>query len=217
MSHARLSIRMILAYAIDAQDDDSYMLGEDTYRPLDPGDFHDWRFGVNGLPHPATCATCGRKTDLNFVNGEFRVHQRRRDLTSTYDGYLLASKIFREHCVARRYPGVEFVPLPADEDFFWLRSHRTVRFDAARRGTRREKLCKGCGSYFDVVGANPIFLADVSTPLTDGFYRTDIEFGSGHTQNPIVLAGVHTAAELQALNLRGLEFEAVEDEYPAIR
>jgi hypothetical protein len=109
------------------------------------------------------------------------------------------------------------VPLPADEDFFWLRSHRTVRFDAARRGSRREKFCDRCGGYFDIVGANPILLADVSTPLTDGFYRTDMEFGSGHEQHPIILVGVDTAAQLHALNLRGLEFEAVEDEYPATR
>ena len=208
---------MILAYAIAAHDDDSFMLGEDTYRPLDSGGFYDWRFGVSGLPHPATCSACGRKTNLHFVNEEFRVHKRRRDLTATNDGYVLASKTLHERCVARRYPGVEFVPLPADEGFFWLRPHRTVRFDAARRGTRREKLCNRCGSYFDIVGSHPIFLADVRTPLTDGFYRIDIEFGSGHEQHPIVLVGPNTAMELHALNLRGLEFEAVEDEYPAVR
>ncbi|HWZ58949.1 MAG TPA: hypothetical protein VNW46_08255 [Gemmatimonadaceae bacterium] len=208
---------MILAYAITPQDDDSFMLGEDTYRPLDSGGFYDWRFGVSGAPHPATCATCGTKTDVNFVNDQFRVHNRRRDLTATYDGYLLASKRFHKHCVAHRYPGVEFVPLPADEDFFWLRSQRTVRFDAARRGTRFEKLCNRCGSYFNIVGAHPIFLAAVSTSLTDGFYRTDIEFGSGHEQHPIVLVGTNTAAELRALNLRDLELEAVEDEHPVIR
>jgi hypothetical protein len=203
--------RMILAYAITPHDDDSFMLGENTYRPLDSGGFYDWRFGVNGVPHPATCASCGRKTDLNFVNDQFRVHNRRRDLTATYDGYLLASKKLHEHCIARRYPGVEFVPLPADENFFWLRSHRTVRFDAARRGTRFENFCTRCGSYFNIVGSHPIFLADVSTSLSDGFYRTDIEFGSGHEQHPIVLVGASTAAELRALNLRGMEFEAVED------
>jgi hypothetical protein len=41
-------------------------------------------------------------------------------------------------------------------------------------------------------------------------YRTDIEFGSGHEQQPIILVGVNTAEELRALNLRGLEFETVE-------
>jgi hypothetical protein len=159
---------MILAYAIDAQDDDSYMLGEDTYRVADSGSFCDWRFGRSGLPHAATCAACGRKTSPDYLNGEFRVHKRGRDLTATYDGYLLASKMLRDHCVARKYPGVDFLPLPADENFFWLRPHRIVRFDAARRGSRHGKFCDRCGGYFDVVGAKPIFLAGVSAPLMDG-------------------------------------------------
>jgi hypothetical protein len=202
---------MILAYAISPHDDDSFMLEKDTYRPLDSGGFYDWRFGVGGAPHPATCATCGRKTDANFVNNQFRAHNRRRDLTATYDGYLLVSEKFQQHCVARRYPGVELVTLPADKDFFWLRSSRTVRFDAVRRGTRFERMCNRCGGYFDIIGSHPIFLAGVSTPLTDGFYSTDIEFGSGHEQRPIVIVGTQTAAELRALNLRGLELEAVQD------
>lgn len=36
---------MILAYCISAQDDDSYMLGEDTYKPKESAGFYDWRFG----------------------------------------------------------------------------------------------------------------------------------------------------------------------------
>ena len=70
---------MILAYALRAQDDDSYMLGETTYKPKDAGGFYDWRFGKAGVPHPATCANCGRKTSTNYVDTQYLVKKRKRD------------------------------------------------------------------------------------------------------------------------------------------
>ena len=54
---------MIVAYVLFFEYNDTYMLGEESYRPADAGGFHDWRYGVDGVPHPATCGMCGRKTD----------------------------------------------------------------------------------------------------------------------------------------------------------
>ncbi len=199
---------MILAYELSAQDDDTYMLGEQTYRPEEPG-FHDWRFGVDGVPHPATCPTCGRRTDPDFVSQSFRVKHRRRDLIATYDGYLIASTRLRDFCVSRGDPGVFFVPLPADNAFFWLRSDRMIGFDAALRGTRLERHCQTCRAFYSVVGADPVMLRGVAEPLLEGFYRTDLEFGSGPEQCPIVIVGIRTAQALRGANFRGLELGEV--------
>lgn len=38
------------------------MLGDDTYKPATL-EFHDVRYGVDGVPHQATCGRCGRKND----------------------------------------------------------------------------------------------------------------------------------------------------------
>lgn len=194
---------MLIGYSLGAQDDDSYMLGEETYRPVGTA-FHDWRFGVAGVPHPATCGTCGRKTDPNFVSSRFRVRRRRRDLTTTYDGYLLASRRFRDFCTAARLPGLVFTALPADEDFFWLRSERLLAFDAEARGTRFEKYCGSCCAYYDVVGATPVVLR-AGTPVGAGFHRTDLEFGSGPEQSPIFIGCVTTGRALNSERLNGVE------------
>lgn len=199
---------MILAYELFAQDDDTYMLGEQTYRPEKPG-FHDWRFGVDGVPHPATCPTCGRKTDPNFVSQSFRVKHRRRDLIATYDGCLIASTRLRNFCISRGDPGVFFVPLPADDAFFWLRSDRMVGSDAALRGTRFERHCHTCRAFYSVVGAHPIVLRGEAEPLLEGFYRTDLEFGSGPEQSPLVIVGIRTAQALRGAKFRGLELGEV--------
>jgi hypothetical protein len=197
-----------LAFVLSAQDDDSSMLGDETYRPAD-GEFHDWRFGLAGLPHPATCGSCGRKTDPDYVSPSFRVKHRRRDLVATYDGYTLASKRLRDFCIGRRCAGVSFERLPNDDGFFWLRPTRVIAFDAQARQTRFEKRCPGCGAFYDVVGATPARLRGVSEPLLEGFYRTDIEFGSGPEQHPLVLVGTRTAEALRTEKLSGLELQAV--------
>lgn len=52
-------------------------------------------------------------------------------------------------------------------------------------------------------------LCGVAEPLLDGFYRTDVEFGSGPQHEPLVMIGVRTAQALKAEKFRGLEPGAV--------
>ena len=199
---------MTLGFLVGMHDDDSYMLGPDTYKP-EPSVFYDWRFGKDGVPHPATCGTCGRKTDPDYVSPVFRVKRRNRDITCTYDGYTLVSRRFKDVCEGASCAGAVFVPLPADEAFFWLRSDRTIAFDAVARGTRFEKPCPACGTFYSVVGATPVRLRN-AIPLGEGFYRTDLEFGSGHEQHPLLIVGVRTAEMLKAATLKGLELRKID-------
>ncbi len=201
---------MIIGYGISVQDDDSYMLGEDSFKPKDNGGFYDWRFGKDGMPHPATCKTCGSKINPDYVNAAYRVLKRKRDITFTYDGYTLVSNRLRDYLREHNYPGVELITLPNDKDFYWLRSNRTIKFDIERRGTRFEKFCNTCGNYFNVIGAIPIYIKEANETLPDGFYRTDIEFGSGHEQHPIIVVGPKTGEQLRLMKFIGLELRAIE-------
>ena len=143
---------MIVAYRLSVDDDDSHLLGDETFRPPRSVGFHDWRFGTAERPHPATCPTCGRKTDPDFVNPRFRVHKRRRDVVATADGYCLASERFRRYCESQRWEGVVFLPLPSDPDFFVFRPTLVLPFDPARQGTRFENPCH-LPRYYNVIGA----------------------------------------------------------------
>jgi len=197
------------AFVLLADDDGTCMLGDATYRPATSSGFHDWRFGTGGVPHPATCGACGRKTNSEFVSPSFRVAHRRRDLLMTGDGYLLASKRLRDCCVAWTSPGAQFVTLPADDDFYWLRSDRVVTFDTVARGARFEKRCEACDAFYDVAGATPAILKEGASSLSNGFYRTDVEFGSGPEQCPLIIVAGATAAQVRAEKFRGLDLRAI--------
>ena len=201
--------KLLVAYKLTAHDDGSSMLGEATYRVPREAGFHDFRFGVDGEAHPATCANCGRKIDPDFVNPVYRVRHRRRDAVATYDGYLLVSRRFRALCEERGWSGAEFVNLPADHDFFWLRPTGKVRYDAQRRGTRFEDYCAVCDAYYNVIGSDPVYLLDVQASLPAAFFRTDLEFASGPEQHPLVLVGPDVGSVLLLEHFPMLEVRPV--------
>lgn len=201
---------MVIAYHLSVHDDGAHMLGPDTFRvPRDAG-FYDWRFGCEGVPHPATCATCGRKTDAEFINPGFRVRKRSRDLTVTYDGFVLVSLRFRNFCETTSWiHDVELAALPNDPAYFRFRPLRVIEFDAERRGTRFEEPCPECGKFFNVVGATPVWLRNVREPIVDGVFRTDLEFGSGHEQSPLIIIGTETAAAIKDFGFEKVDLKPV--------
>jgi hypothetical protein len=201
----------ILGWEVSIPDNDSYMLGDETEKVVDPilRKSYDWRFMLKGRPHPATCQRCGRKTDGDYLNPQFRVKKRRHSLSITYDGYVVASKVFQEICISAGYPGVEFIELPSDPEFAVIRVHNIVAFDPVGRGTRLENLCSACGRHSVVVGATPVFLKGVRSPLKDGFYRTDLEFGCTHGQHPLLILGASTVDYLRSKKLRGIALERI--------
>jgi hypothetical protein len=200
---------MIVAYNLSAHDDGTYMLGNETYRPPRSAGFHDWRFGKDGVPHPATCPTCGRKTDPDYVNPKFRAKRRTWDISATYDGYKIVSERFREFCLKHGWEGMTFVPLPSDTDFFVLRLSNILPFDTKRSGTRFEDPCPTCSAFYNVIGATP-YLRDVTEPIQEGFFRSNLEFASGHEQHPLILVGIGTAEKLLEQKFQKFNLEEVE-------
>ena len=202
---------MIVAYELCPHDNDTNMLGEETYCPPRSAGFHDWRFGQDGVPHPATCPTCGRKTDPDYVNPEYKAKRRTWDIGATYDGYDIVSKRFREFCRKYRWQGMTFVPLPADKDFFVLRLSKVLSFDSERRETRFEDRCPACGAFYNVIGANPVYLRGVTEPIHEGFFRSDLEFASGPEQHPLIIIGVGTADKLRKQKFQKFALEEIEE------
>lgn len=201
---------MIVAYELSAHDDGTHMLGDETYCPPRSAGFHDWRFGKNGVPHPATCPRCGRKTDPEYVNPKFKAKRRRWDISATYDGYDIVSKRFRAFCLKYCWQGMTFVPLPADTDFLVLRLSKVLPLDAKRCGVTFEDRCPMCRAFYNVIGASPVYLRDVTEPIPEGFFRSDLEFASGPEQHPLILVGIGTAEKLRKQKFQKLDLEAVE-------
>ncbi len=187
------------AFELSGQDDGTYMLGGETYRP--PAPQTDWRFGRLGHPHPATCPACGAKADKAYVDPLFRVKKRRRDLTVTYDGGVLVSQRMRSLLLTCGATEDDFRVLPADLDFFWLYPRQVLDYEAGRRNDP----CAICGEYFDEVGPIPSFLNTLTAPLTAGVYRSSLEFGSVPLKSWALVVGVETARAMADAGLKGLE------------
>lgn len=155
----------------------------------------------------AKCPQCGYRLEFQLTNPGYVLKKSNRDLSATYEGQLIVSSAFRNHCLSESYPGLEFIDFKNDPKHFHLIVNRQVKFDAKRRKTRFEKPCSKCGNYESVVGATPCYLVQ-NESLGSGFYRTDLFFGSGHRKSPIALVGAETKMKLEKAGLKGLEFEA---------
>jgi len=176
---------MALAFVLSGPDNDSYMLdGVEVWR----------------------CGTCGLPMDREVANPTFVLRDRRWDLSYTYDGYCIVSERF--HAALGDQDAI-YRALPSEPDFFVLSSDRFVDFDAERRGTRFEDRCDECGRYRSVAGATPAFLTD-PVPLASNLARTNVEFGTGDEQRPLLLVGTEAAARLRADGLAGLSLLIVE-------
>lgn len=154
---------------------------------------------------PPRCPECQGVTNVSWVDPTYRPPVGAPDVSCTYDNRLVVSARVREV-----FPPHEtlLIPLPAAPGFSVLLPRVEVRFDSATRRTRFLDPCPVCQRYGSVVGATPVFLLD-KVPADD-CARTDIAFGSGDEQYPLVLVGVGLANRLDRAGLRGLELQRTE-------
>lgn len=87
-----------------------------------------------------------------------------------------------------------------------------LKFDTNRRETTFIEFNSDCNEYNEVVGATPVCLLDNSI-LSDGFYRTDVEFGRSYAKDAIILVGLDTGTKLKAQKFKGLYLEKILDRY----
>ena len=174
------------AFTLSAPDNDSYML--------------------TNLPPSLRCGSCGRNVDPAWTDPTFAPTIGHWDVSYTYDGYFIVSSRFREVLADR---GAGYVELPAQPSCFVLVPLERLEFDAMRRGTKFENFCTKCSRYHDVAGATPAFLRFAPPP--NELRGTDIEFGSGDEQHPLLVVGSTLADELRAADLSGLDLHPIAD------
>lgn len=126
------------------------------------------------------CDQCGTKLVRPNPLPNFVLHKKTLDLSTTLDGFTIASTKFKACCENHRFAGVEFTPIPCSPKFFNVIVKPIIEFDTVKIGMEFEHYCTKCGNYESVIGATPIALKNVNAPLTEGFFRTDVEFASGH-------------------------------------
>ena len=161
---------------------------------------------------PATvfCPDCGSCVDDSYVPLSLRLGRSVYDACYTYDGRLIVSQKFKDFHDRHSCGPAEFRIVNRKRRWYMFRPTRVLEFDAERRGTRFRRYCAACGRYYAVVGANPVFLGDVRGPIGEGFYRTDLEFGSGRGKEPLVIMGLATYPLLLKEKLKGLDWKLIQ-------
>ena len=175
---------MIIAYDLCADDNDSYM------------------YELNN-ENPNLCKECGFIINLKYLNPNFRVKKRIFDISYTYDNRCIVSVKFKVFCKRLGYKGIDFLKLPNDKEYFYFSVNNIIKIDIERKKIYYNNLCKTCGNYESITPATPIILKDIHSPLEDGFYWTDISFGSGNEKEPLTIVGVKTVEKMKKEKFKG--------------
>jgi hypothetical protein len=183
---------MILGYSISGCDNGYHMLGKAE------------------LPE---CAKYMDVYQINKVNLQKEFRSIKEDLSYTYDGFSIVTEKFREFCEKEGYGGLEFVALSGSQPYFWFKIHTVIEFDSVRRRTRFLEFNAECNGYEEIIGAHPVILKN-NPVLADGFYRTDLCFGSYSGKSPTYCVGIETRRKLLAAGFGEIDYEEISDEYP---
>lgn len=203
----RQAAKTIVGYSMCGQDDRATMYSDiESYDSVPQALLRN----SSRVSHGSLCPKCRRKLDPSWIRPGFRVSNRRRDITCTYDGYTLVSERFRKTWRQWGHRGAVFLELPSDPQFFALESNQVVPFDAESAGTRFEDFCESCQSHSTVVGTFPTRLKGIAEALHPGLYRTDIAFACGIEQSPLLIVDPQTRMQIKSEKLVGFEFSPVE-------
>ena len=184
---------MIIGYSISGPDNDSYLLPDGRGKSIcEVRDF------VNNRE--------------KYINDKFSVKRKNYSLSNTYDGATIVSQKFRDFCLRNSYLNVEFYQIRKQPELHLMKVNSIVEFDTDRRGTRFEDFKQDCNMYNSIVGAHPTCLK-TATVLLDDLNRTDVLFGSGYEQHPLIIIGVETFRKMKAEKFNDIDFHPIQDKY----
>jgi hypothetical protein len=182
---------MILGYCLYGQDNDSWMLEDGE------------------PPQELKCNRCGLLIDFDYSNPFYKIKRKTYDYSHPYDVGNVVSAKFREFCIREGYKNIVFKEFEWSPGFFQFYATKIVKFDIKRSGTSLSKYCEVCKSYEEVIGSSPPFL-DSQTVLSEGFYRTDLLFGSKNAKNSIIIVDPLTQQKIKREKMKGLVFKPIE-------
>ncbi|WP_325564660.1 hypothetical protein [Pedobacter sp.] len=148
---------------------------------------------------------------INRIDPTIKI-KTKRAFSSTYDNLTIVTEQVKSFCTNEGYEGLEFIELPNSPGFYWFKIHNIIEFDAEAYGTRFINYNKQCEGYEEIIGATPACLK-VKEEIRDGFFRTDISFGSFATKAPLEIIGPMTKEKLKASGFTGIDYNEIYDKY----
>ncbi|WP_156521291.1 hypothetical protein [Halothiobacillus diazotrophicus] len=180
------------------------IVGYFIYGPDNGGIFLD------GAPSDLFCPKCGLLLSSGENYAPENLHTGRiYPFSFTNDNRPICSSEFVSTALTSDPDGVSFVGVSKDKDLFLVSPRRKVTLDYARRKTIFANKCNLCGHYAEIAGASPGFIKDASTIDPNGFYRTDVSFGSGKAQAPAVITGTRLKEIIDVKGFLGVYFKPI--------
>jgi len=168
------------------------------------------------------CPICGARTELfphnpkyvfqrNFTvpysEDKIEVSHRATDCSCTYDGQFIVTKHFKDFCEKQAYSGLRFLGFNKDKYHFQLIVTNEVEVNTNKSNIRYEKQCPFC-ELCEWVGPTPEYY-DISTPLPDGFYRSDLIIGPYYARHPQIIVGAVTMQKILDEKFKGIIFDPI--------
>jgi hypothetical protein len=186
---------MLIAYALFGHDNGAYFFEK--------------------APASLFCPNCDSCLSESYIPDDI-VIKSNYDIGCTYDGRKIVSLRFKSFCEGD-YPGeVDFFQVTHKADFFYMKPRRILTFDVELRKTKFKGLCSLCGNYRSITGVTPAVLKGQIEPIPRGFYRTDIEFGSGRDKSFVIIIGIETREEIIRKRFRKPDIAPVYDKLPSM-
>ena len=157
------------------------------------------------------CARYSNIYDLNLIDINFKM-KNNKNISCTYDGFIIVSEKFKQFCKNEKYLGLEFIILPKAQSFYWFKVNNIIEFDTKARETEFLNYNFICNGYEEIIGATPVCLKN-KCKLSDGFFRTDVCFGSYAGKSPVYLVGDATKKKLIDAGFTEIFFKKILDKY----
>lgn len=157
-----------------------------------------------------SCPTCNTILNRDFTNPKLRFSKSNYDVSATYDNRLIVSERFKSACEEHCIQGAMFHSLDFRPNHYHMQitPERIIPVCSTKYELNIGERCETCGHRSHFCGANPLFL-EYDEPLHQGFYRTDIYFGSKNARHPIELVAMEAKSFLDSMEFHGLDFHPV--------
>jgi hypothetical protein len=176
-------------------------------------------YTVTGYPNGTTmfnacdpgvkrCPACGQR-DWLAHNPLYRQTRRRHsDLLLTQDHAAIVTQAFRSFCEANHCHELRILEFQRDPHHFHLQAQRVIALNTEKTHTAVVAHCPACRN--PTAPADPrLNFVQASSPLSDGFYRSNLPFSDGMGTGPLLIVGHRTRTKMMAAHLKGLIFREV--------
>jgi hypothetical protein len=153
------------------------------------------------------CPECSSPIDHAAVSKTLAIRSKRDAFFA--DAHIVVSSRLRDWCLTAGYADVQFPCLNERRGLYELRPTRIVQVDVQRSEPLFSGFCIKCGNFDSYLLGRGIYLHDVTKPLRDGIYRTDLIIGCRLGKNFLTIVAPETRDRMLAAKLRDLRFWAL--------